>query len=103
MIPLLTPLLTPLETACTKFVAKAPAGVDSLVNQVGGYIAWGVGLLLGISVLVGIGSIVAGRLFGMQHSSKVGVISLVVAAISAVCLAVLPAVIGSLWNGTITC
>ena len=53
-------------------------------------------------MIVAIGAIIAGRVFGMPHASKVGVISVVVVFICAVAYLVLPGMVnGILGNGCI--
>jgi len=86
----------------TKVCPKAPPGAIQPTNQIEGYVLWGVGILFGISVIVAIGAIIAGRVFGMPHASKVGVISVVVVFICAVAYLVLPGMVnGILGNGCI--
>jgi hypothetical protein len=85
-----------------KVCPKAPPGAVAPTNEIEGYVLWGVGLLFGISVIVAIGAIIAGRVFGMPHASKVGVISVVVVFICAVAYLVLPGMVnGILGNGCI--
>ena len=85
-----------------KVCPKAPPGAVQPTNEIEGYVLWGVGILFGISVIVAIGAIIAGRVFGMPHASKVGVISVVVVFICAVAYLVLPGMVkGVLGNGCI--
>jgi hypothetical protein len=85
-----------------KVCPKAPPGAVQPTNEIEGYVLWGVGILFGISVIVAIGAIIAGRVFGMPHASKVGVISVVVVFICAVAYLVLPGMVnGILGNGCI--
>jgi len=78
---------------------QAPGGAQKYVDQITGYVLWGVGVLFLVALVVAVGAIVAGRLFSMPHASKVGVISIVVVFIAAVAYLVLPgmltAVMGS--------
>jgi len=72
---------------------KAPAGAQTFVDQLTGYVLWGVLALFVIGAITGIGSIVAGRVFAMPHASKVGVISIVVVFLAAIGYMVVPSMI----------
>ena len=74
----------------------APGNAQRYVDQIAGYVLWGVGVLFVIAVVVAIGAIVAGRLFSMPHASKVGVVSIVVVFLCAIAYMVLPGLIDSL-------
>lgn len=81
---------------------KAPPGATDPVNEITGYVVWGVIILFSLSLIIGLGAIVAGRIFSMPHASKVGVISLVVVFVAAVAYLVLPGMLdGILGNGCI--
>ena len=49
-----------------------------------------------LAIVVGIGAIVAGRLFSMPHASKVGIISVVVVFIAAIAYLTLPGMLTTL-------
>ena len=74
---------------------KAPGNAQTYVDQITGYVLWGVQVLFVIAIVVAIGAIVAGRLFSMPHASKVGVISIVVVFLCAIAYLVLPGLIDS--------
>ncbi len=78
---------------------RAPAEAQQYVDQITGYVLWGVGVLFVVGVVVAVGAVVAGRLFSMPHASKAGVVSVVVVFIAAVAYLVLPgmltAILGS--------
>ena len=74
----------------------APGGAQKYVDQITGYVLWGVGILFVVAIVVAVGAIVAGRLFSMPHASKVGVISIVVVFVSAVAYLVLPGMLSSI-------
>jgi hypothetical protein len=74
----------------------APGGAQKYVDQITGYVLWGVGILFVVAIVVAVGAIVAGRLFSMPHASKVGVISIVVVFMSAVAYLVLPGMLSSI-------
>lgn len=75
---------------------KAPGNAQTYVDQITGYVLWGVGILFVVALVVAIGAIVAGRLFSMPHASKVVVVSIVVVFISAVAYLVLPGLVDSM-------
>lgn len=89
-------------TLASRVCPVAPPGAVQPTNQIEGYVLWGVGILFGLSVIVALGAIIAGRVFGMPHASKAGVISAVVVFICAVAYLVLPGMVnGILGNGCI--
>jgi len=56
-----------------------------------------------VGVIIGIGAIVAGRVFQMPHASKAGIVSLCVLAVAAILYMVGPAILhGILGNGCIS-
>jgi hypothetical protein len=72
---------------------RAPGDAQRYVDQLTGYVLWGVLILFGLGVIVAIGAIVAGRLFSMPHASKVGVISIVVVFVAALAYLIVPGVL----------
>jgi hypothetical protein len=87
-------VLVPLEIC-----PKAPGDAEKYTNQILGYVLWGVGILFLLGLIVGIGGVVAGRVFSMPHASKTGVVGIVVVFITMIAYLVLPgimkAVLGS--------
>ena len=83
--------LVPLEVC-----PVAPGNAQVYVDQITGYVLWGVGILFLVAVVVAVGAIVAGRLFNMTHASRVGVISIVVVFIAAIAYLVLPGMLQSI-------
>ena len=75
---------------------QAPGDAQKYVDQITGYVLWGVGILFVIAVVIAIGAIVAGRLFSIPHASKVGVVSIVVVFIAAIGYLVLPGMLAAL-------
>lgn len=71
----------------------APPGAQAYANTITGYVMWGVLILFVVGAIVGVGAIVAGRVFSMPHASKAGVVSLVVVFIAAVAYMVVPGMI----------
>lgn len=85
------PLLVPLDIC-----PRAPGNAQRYVDQITGYVLWGVGILFVVAIVIAIGAIVAGRLFSMPHASKVGVISIVVVFLAAVAYLVLPGLVDAI-------
>ena len=75
---------------------RAPGNAQTYVDQITGYVLWGVGILFVIAVVIAIGAIVAGRLFSIPHASKLGVVSIVVVFIAAIGYLVLPGMLRAL-------
>ena len=73
----------------------APPGAGVYVDQLTGYVMWGVLALFGVGVFIGIGAIVAGKVFSMPHASKAGVVSLVVMFVTAIAYMVVPGIINT--------
>jgi hypothetical protein len=84
-LELVSAALVPLEICPTP-----PAGAQKYVDQITGYVVWGVGVLFLVALVVSVGAIVAGRLFSMPHAPKVGVVSIVVVFVSAIAYLLLP-------------
>ena len=88
---IITPMLIPL-----KVCPVAPTGAQQYADQITGYVLWGVGVLFLLAIIVGVGAIVAGRLFSMPHASRVGVISVVVVFVAAIAYLILPGMLTGL-------
>jgi len=71
----------------------APPGAQVYADQLTGYVLWGTLALFIVGVAVGIGAIVAGRIFSMPHASKAGVVSIVVIFMAGIGYMVLPGVV----------
>ena len=84
-------LLLPLQVC-----PVAPGNAAKYVDQITGNVLWGVGVLFVLAIIVGIGAIVAGRIFSMPHASKVGVISVVVVFVAAIAYLTLPSMLTAL-------
>ena len=86
----------------TKVCPNPPPGAVGPTNDIMGYVLWGVKILFAIAMIVALGAVIAGRVFGMPHASKAGVISVVVVFVCAVAYLVLPGMVdGILGNGCI--
>lgn len=84
-------LLLPLQVC-----PVAPGDAQKYIDQITGYVLWGVGVLFLLAIVVGVGTIVAGRLFSMPHASRVGVISVVVVFVAAIAYLILPGMLTGL-------
>jgi hypothetical protein len=84
---------TDLVDGFTTVCPKAPPGAQTYINDITGYIQWGVLAIFAAAVLVSIGAVAAGRMFGMPHASKVGIVSAVVVFFAAIGYMVVPAMI----------
>ena len=81
---------------------KAPPGATAPVNDIKGYVMWGVIILFFLGIVAGIGGVVAGRVFSMPHASKVALVGLVVVFVAAIGYKVLPGMLnGIMGNGCI--
>ena len=74
----------------------APPGAQQYADQLTGYVLWGVLALFVVGVVVALGAVVAGRIFGMPHASKAGVTGVVVVFIAAIAYMVLPSMVASI-------
>ena len=77
----------------TKVCPVAPPGAEPYADQLTGYVLWGVQKLFWVALAVSIGAIIAGRIFGMPHASKVGIISIVITFLSGIAYLVGPSIL----------
>lgn len=90
-------LLIPLKVCPT-----APPGAAKPMEQLTGYVLWGVIALFAVAVAVSVGAIVVGKMMNMPHASKGGVIALMVIALAAITYLAAPDIVnGILGNGCI--
>lgn len=82
-----------LADAVARVCPKAPGNAQVYADQITGYVLWGVLALFVVGVIVGVGAVVAGRVFSMPHASKAGVVAVVVVFLAAVAYMVLPGMI----------
>lgn len=82
-----------LTTQLVAVCPKAPPGAQTYVNDITGYIQWGVLAIFGIGIIIAIGAVAAGRMFSMPHSSKMGMVAAVVVFLAAIGYMVVPAMI----------
>ena len=74
----------------------APGNAQIYVDQITGYVLWGVGILFVVGLIVAIGAVLGGRIFSMPHASKIGVVSVVVVFVAAVAYLALPSMLSGL-------
>lgn len=84
--------LTRLPSVCP----VAPPGAQAHVDTIEGYVLWAVMALFIIGLVVGIGGIVAGRVFAMQHASKAGIVGIAVIFASGLAYLVLPPILSTM-------
>ncbi|WP_220093482.1 hypothetical protein [Flexivirga caeni] len=84
------------STLTTAVCPKAPKGASGPVNDIKGYVMWGVIVLFFLGIVVGIGGVVAGRVFSMPHASKVALVGLAVVFLAAIGYKVLPAMLNGI-------
>jgi hypothetical protein len=68
----------------------APEGAQAYADTITGYVLWGVISLFVLGLVVSVGSIVAGRIFAMQHASKAGVVGVAVIFMAGLAYLILP-------------
>src|SRR4051795_11615013 len=89
-------LATSVDPQVLAICPKAPPGAQVYADQLTGFVLWGVLALFAVAVVVGVGAVVAGRVFAMPHASKVGVISIVVVFLAAIAYMVVPGMISGI-------
>ena len=92
-------LLSAYEVAASRLPAvcpTAPPGAQAHVDKITGYVLWAVLAFFVIGLVVGVGGIVAGRVFQMQHASKAGVVGIAVVFAAALSYLVLPPILGTM-------
>ncbi|QOK24179.1 hypothetical protein IGS73_07420 [Janibacter indicus] len=74
----------------------APPGAQAHADELMGYVLWGMGILFILGLIIGVGAVVAGRVFAMPHASKAGVVSLVVVFVAVIGYLILPGILESM-------
>lgn len=91
-----TALINKALAAPTAICPTAPEGAQAYADQLMGYVLWGVVILFVLGVIIGIGAVVAGRVFSMPHASKAGIVSIVVVFIAVIGYLILPGIVESM-------
>ena len=89
-------LMTSATVAAVEVCPEAPPGAVEPTNEITGYVLWGVMVLFGLAIIIGVGAVIAGRMFALPHASKVGVISLVVVFGCAIAYLALPGMLSAI-------
>lgn len=89
-------IMTATTVFAGKVCPKAPPGAQAPVDEMTGYVLWGVIILFGIGLILGIGAIVGARAFSMPHAGKVGILGIVVIFVAAIALLVLPGMLNGI-------
>ncbi|MFC3689260.1 hypothetical protein [Aquipuribacter hungaricus] len=97
-LPTVTDLLAlSTDSTATQVLAAvcpvAPGNAQQYIDEIMGYVLWGVLIMFSVGVIIGIGAIVAGRIFSMPHASKAGVVSIVVMFAAGIGYLVLPGMV----------
>lgn len=83
-------------TVVARVCPQAPPGAQVHVDNILGYVLWGVGILFFLGLIIGVGAIAGGRMFGMPHASTGGIIGLVIVFISVIAYLILPGILESM-------
>lgn len=75
---------------------KAPPGAQVHVDTIMGYVLWGVLILFVLGIVISIAAVVAGRVFGMPHASRAGVVGVVIVFIAAIGYLILPGMLDAM-------
>ena len=90
----------PAEAASVDLTAavctQAPPGMETFANQVTGWVKWGVLALIGISAVVSLGAILAGRIFSHPHASRYGAMGIAVVVMVAITYTAILTILGSI-------
>ncbi len=73
-----------------------PPGLQIYVDQITGYVLFGVIALFVVAVVVSIGAIVAGKVFAMPHASKAGVVAVAVTILAAIAYQIAPGIVAAI-------
>jgi hypothetical protein len=73
--------------------------IQVYVDNITGWVMWGVLTILAIAAFVSIGSILVGRIFAHPHGSRYGAIGLTVTVICAVLYVTVPPILGAIVTG----
>ncbi len=75
---------------------KAPPGAQVHVDSIMGFVLWGVLILFVLGIVISIAAVVAGRVFGMPHASRAGVVGVVIVFIAAIAYLILPGMLDTM-------
>lgn len=86
--------VTTLTSVSMKVCPVAPPGADHAANQIQANIEWFTIRAFIFGGLIGLAAIIAGRMMGMPHFAKGGLITIIVAFICGLAYFVVPGMIG---------
>ena len=75
---------------------QAPPGAQVHVDNILGYVLWGVGILFFLGIIIAVGAIAGGRMFGMPHASTGGIIGLVIVFVAVIAYLILPGILDAM-------
>ncbi|MFK5634223.1 hypothetical protein [Ornithinimicrobium sp. LYQ103] len=83
-------------TLIAQVCPQAPPGAQVHVDNILGYVLWGVGILFFLGVVVAVGAIAGGRMLGMPHASTGGIIGLVIVFVAVIAYLILPGILDAM-------
>ena len=78
---------------------EAPPGTQAFADDVTAWVKWGVLTLIGISAIVSLGAVLAGRIFSHPHASRYGAMGVAVVVMVAITYTVILIILDSI-NGS---
>ena len=84
MTTTLSPVLAHAGSLVAQVCPQAPPGAQVHVDNILGYVLWGVGILFFLGVVIAVAAIAGGRMFGMPHASTGGIIGLVIVFVAVI-------------------
>lgn len=77
----------------TEVCPRAPGNAQTYVNEIQGYVQWGVLAVFTIALIVGVGGVVIGRMGSSPTASRAGAGGLAVVFIAAIGYMILPSIV----------
>ena len=96
MTTTLSPVLAHAGTLAAQVCPQAPPGAQVHVDNILGYVLWGVGILFFLGVVIAVAAIAGGRMFGMPHASTGGIIGLVIVFVAVIAYLILPGILDAM-------
>ena len=75
---------------------EAPPGTQAFADDVTAWVKWGVLTLIGISAIVSLGAVLAGRIFSHPHASRYGAMGVAVVVMVAITYTVILVILDSI-------
>ena len=86
---------TPVELSAA-VCPEAPPGMQAFADAVTSWVKWGVLALMGISAVVSLGAVLAGRIFSHPHASRYGAMGVAVVVLVAITYTVILVILDSI-------